>query len=378
MASRDPWIKFYPDDWNGDIALASCSLAAQGLLVRLIAVMHRSDPYGYLLCNGSEPRPADIARALGIAPNTYHACLRELLEKGVLKRDEIGIYYERMVLDQRKREQARKHGVKGGNPALMQKGLTPTLNHRVNPTLNHEDNPTFNHGVNPTLNAEKEKEKEKERTKEKEKEKEKVVGVETRARAREEAAEATLKTDEIHPWDPAVPKEVVDAINRSWGPARLTTTLMDRISRELEAGFPAEWMVAAIMEAADHGAPNWAYLRAVISSWRDNGGPRTKEDAEAQARQAEEEARRRRLEEEARERERQRLLEEARAKDPAWQKYDQAIAFINRRRSEMGKRRLRGEITDDELDAALAALDAEAQRLRPPPEPVLEEAEMMS
>jgi DnaD/phage-associated family protein len=345
MASRDPWIKFYPDDWNSDIALASCSLAAQGLLARLIAVMHRSEPYGYLLCNGSEPRPADIARALGIAPNTYNACLRELLEKGVLKRDERGIYSKRMVLDQQKREQARKHGVKGGNPALMRKGLTPTLN--------HEDN--------PTIKIEKEKEKEKE------------AEAETRAHARLDRAAAASKINETHPYDPAVPREVVDEINRSWGPARLTGTLLDRIHRELDAGFPAEWMVRAIEEAADHGACNWAYLRSIISNWRDNGGPRTKEDAEAQARQAEEDARRRRLEEEARARERQRLMEEARARDPAWQEYDRAVASINRRRSEALRQRLSGQITVEELESITAGLEEEAQRLRPPPEPELEE-----
>jgi len=250
------------------------------------------------------------------------------------------------VLDQQKREEGRRHGVKGGNPALKRKGLTPTLNHRVNSTLNLE----------------------------KEEEKEKEADADTRACAREDVtAAASLKIEENHPWDPYVPKAIVNEVNRSWGPARLTPTLLDRIHRELEAGFPEEWMVAAIREAGDHGAPKWTYLRRIIENWRDNGGPRTREEAEERARQAEEEAHRKRLEEEARERERQRLLEEAKARDPAWQEYDRAVQAINRRRAEALRRRLNQEITVEEFEAITAELNEEAQKLRPPPEPALEE-----
>ena len=123
MANRDLWIKFYPDDWNADIELASCSLAAQGLLARLMSVLHRSEPYAYLLRNGSAPAPRDISRVLGIAPNTYRACLKELLDKGVLREDEMGIYSKRMRLDWEKRQQAKSDGAKGGNPQLVDKGV---------------------------------------------------------------------------------------------------------------------------------------------------------------------------------------------------------------------------------------------------------------
>lgn len=127
------WIKFYPDDWNGDLALAACSYRAQGVYARLIAVLHRSEPYGYLLRNGSEPSPSEVSRATGIPPNTYRASLRELLDNGVLKRDEIGIYSARMVRDQQKREEASKVGKRGGNPALVNQGVNPMVKGGVNP-----------------------------------------------------------------------------------------------------------------------------------------------------------------------------------------------------------------------------------------------------
>jgi len=138
VVARYNWIKFYPDDWNADIALASCSYRTQGVYARLIAVLHRSDPYGYLLSNGSEPSPSDISRATGIPSNTYRASLRELIEKGVLKRDEIGIYSARMVRDQRKREEAQEIGKRGGNPMLVNQGVNPKVKGGVNRGVNLE------------------------------------------------------------------------------------------------------------------------------------------------------------------------------------------------------------------------------------------------
>jgi len=49
------------------------------------------------------------------------------------------------------------------------------------------------------------------------------------------------------------------------------------------------------------------------------------------------------------------------------------VASINRRRAEALRRRLNHEITVQEFEAITAELNAEAQRLRPPPEPELEE-----
>ena len=237
MARRDPWIKFYPDDWVADLELGSCSLAAQGLLMRLMSVMRRSEPPGYLLCNGSTPRPNDIARVLGVAPNSYRAGLQELLDKGVLREDETGVYNRRLRDDLRKREEARAYGKRGGNPCI------------VNPTLN------------PTLNPEKDKDKDKE------------AEADARARARDAAA----------PDFPHVPQEVYRTIHESWGVLCPPSELIRKIGVELMGGFPVDWMVAAIIEAGDHGGRNWAYLSAIIESWKKEGGPVTDSERTAKA-----------------------------------------------------------------------------------------------
>lgn len=38
----DPWLKFYPTDWRSDPALKMCSLAARGLWIEMIALMHEA------------------------------------------------------------------------------------------------------------------------------------------------------------------------------------------------------------------------------------------------------------------------------------------------------------------------------------------------
>lgn len=146
--TRLGWFKFYPGDWNGDIELASCSLAAQGLFSRLLNVLHRADPYGFLLTNGKKPAPETISRVLGVEKEEYETCLAELIKKGVLKQNETGIYNARMVHDQQKREDAKRRGAMGGNPVL------------VNLEDNLELNPEDNHQVKAELKLEIEKEKE--------------------------------------------------------------------------------------------------------------------------------------------------------------------------------------------------------------------------
>ncbi len=125
----EPWIKFYPDVWNGDLELASCSLASQGFFARLISVLHRSYPYGYLCDNCTITA---LSRGLGVHHKTCIKCLKELEESGVLKRDKFGLYSKRMRLEWEKRQQAISDGKRGGNPNI----LNPTLNPKVNPHLN--------------------------------------------------------------------------------------------------------------------------------------------------------------------------------------------------------------------------------------------------
>ena len=122
MSARDPWMKFYPQDWRADEKLRMCSLTARGLWIEMLALMHRSERYGQLLIGGRVPTDAQLAVQVGALPDEVTAMLAELSDAGVFSRAASGaIYSRRMTRDHKKAENARKNGKKGGNPSLGNK-----------------------------------------------------------------------------------------------------------------------------------------------------------------------------------------------------------------------------------------------------------------
>lgn len=109
-----PAFQFYPSDWLED-GVAGCSLAAQGLWLRMMIVAHGSPRYGYL-CNslGSPMPPEAIASKCGCSVEVYRSLLAELDLATVPSRTRAGtIFSRRMVRDQKRRQQwkdsQRKH-----------------------------------------------------------------------------------------------------------------------------------------------------------------------------------------------------------------------------------------------------------------------------
>lgn len=104
------WSKFWWQDWQNDPALRMCSLAAQGLWMRLLCVMHEATPVGHLLVNGRQPTTRQVA-ALAASPEKEVALLlRELEEAGVYSRTDEGVIYSRrMVRDAAASDAGREH-----------------------------------------------------------------------------------------------------------------------------------------------------------------------------------------------------------------------------------------------------------------------------
>jgi len=118
-AASKPWMKFYPQDWRADEKLRMCSLAARGLWMEMLAIMHRSERYGQLLISGHVPTDAQLAVQVGASESEVTAMLAELGGAGVFSRTTSGaIYSRRMTRDGKKAETARKNGKTGGNPNL--------------------------------------------------------------------------------------------------------------------------------------------------------------------------------------------------------------------------------------------------------------------
>jgi hypothetical protein len=135
---KQPWFKFYPQDWRGDAKLRMCSIGARGLWTEMLCLMHEAEPYGYLLINGNSVNPRQLAALAGVAQPECMKYMLELASAGVYSIDDETktIYSRRMVRDKAKAEQAKNWGKGGGNPNLNggDKG-------GVNPPVNGDDKP---------------------------------------------------------------------------------------------------------------------------------------------------------------------------------------------------------------------------------------------
>lgn len=117
-----PWMKFYPTDWRADPSLRMCSLAARGLWMEMLCIMHEATPYGSLRVNG---RPVSDRQLAALAGGEIDALLVELEDAGVFSREEDGtIYSRRMQRDAEKAARDKANGRKGGNPDLKA-GVNP-------------------------------------------------------------------------------------------------------------------------------------------------------------------------------------------------------------------------------------------------------------
>ncbi|MFA4972868.1 MAG: hypothetical protein WC683_09660 [bacterium] len=224
MARAGSWIKFYPDDWNNDVALMSCSLKSQAVFIRLFSVLIRSEPYGFLVQNGCKMNAKQLSNVLGLNTKQIQNALDELLKAGVLKQDKRGIYSKRMVLDQQRREQAQEYGKKGGNPWLVKGGVKG--------------------GVNPMDNLDTE------------------ADTDTEAEADTEGKPSDLFS--------AIPESVKTRL-RGW--IHNSNAVWNGVALEAANGTPEEWLLAAIEAAENANACKWSYLKAAIAGIKADGGP---------------------------------------------------------------------------------------------------------
>lgn len=89
----DPWFKFYPSDWRDDPALRMCSMAARGLWIDMIALMHEATPYGHLLVSSRLPTDTQLAALVGTSSEQITEALGELESAGVFSRTREGVIY---------------------------------------------------------------------------------------------------------------------------------------------------------------------------------------------------------------------------------------------------------------------------------------------
>lgn len=124
-------MKFYPADWRADPALRMCGLAARGLWIEMLALMHEASPRGSLLVNGKTVSPRQLAVLAGCTEAEIESSLKELSEAGVFSVRRNGILYSRrMERDEIKASKLRANGKLGGNPSLRKQTIIEPLDNQ--------------------------------------------------------------------------------------------------------------------------------------------------------------------------------------------------------------------------------------------------------
>lgn len=126
--ARLPFLKFYPNDWLAEPTVRVCSVAARGLWIDMLSLMHLSPRRGYLLAaTGSPISPEHLARLTGCSADEVTRLLAELSSSGTCSCTDDGtIYSRRMVRDEGKREKCSEAGQRGGgNPNFRSDAKKP-------------------------------------------------------------------------------------------------------------------------------------------------------------------------------------------------------------------------------------------------------------
>ena len=124
MALRDqPYFPLYVQDYLTDEKLNECSAATQGIYIKIMCLMHKSNQYGTILLkqkdkqNGSKIKnfASKLVRHLPFTENEIESALTELVEEEVLHIEGDKIYQKRMVKDNDLSLKRAKAGKKGGD-----------------------------------------------------------------------------------------------------------------------------------------------------------------------------------------------------------------------------------------------------------------------
>lgn len=122
-----PSMQFYPGDWRKDPGVQSLDYETRGIWFEILLLMFESSERGYLLLNG-KPMPEDaLCRFLGLDKQKTTTTLTNLLNYGVISKDNRGAFFSRrMVRDEEIRAIRSKAGSLGGNPNLVKQNPTPS------------------------------------------------------------------------------------------------------------------------------------------------------------------------------------------------------------------------------------------------------------
>lgn len=133
--SKQPWMKFFPADWRADPALRTCSLAARGLWIEMLSIMHEANPRGDLVINGRAVTARQLAALSGSTEALVVELLAELGQAAVYSKRKNGVIYSRRIeRDENRARKLRENGKMGGNPSLCKRSQNEALDNQPDNT----------------------------------------------------------------------------------------------------------------------------------------------------------------------------------------------------------------------------------------------------
>ncbi len=143
MALRDqPYIPLYVQDYLTDEKLNECGAASQGIYIKIICIMHKSEEYGVILLKQKDKQTdkqiknfaSKLSRLLTFNADEIHEAVKELTEEKVLTIRGDKLIQRRMVKDNEISEKRSAAGKKGGNNNKFAQAKT-----QANSEANSED-----------------------------------------------------------------------------------------------------------------------------------------------------------------------------------------------------------------------------------------------
>lgn len=123
MALRDqPYLPLYVQDYLTDEKLNMCSTATQGIYIKIMCLMHKSEQYGKILLRQKFQQhdniclnlASQLVKNLPFSQEEIYAALCELTTEGVCYIENGSLCQKRMIRDNYISEQRAKAGSKGG------------------------------------------------------------------------------------------------------------------------------------------------------------------------------------------------------------------------------------------------------------------------
>lgn len=130
MALRNqPYIPLYVQDYLTDEKLNMCSYSTQGVYIKLMCVMHKSEEYGTILLKQKDKQNLStienfaykVAKLLPIPVNVLIESIQELVDEGVLQITDTKLSQKRMVRDNEISDKRARAGFEGGKKTQLAK-----------------------------------------------------------------------------------------------------------------------------------------------------------------------------------------------------------------------------------------------------------------